>query len=69
MFGGIGISYKDLVPGLHTFDFKCFVERIFVLTLLPNIRMYSKFYLILIQTSSEMMTALSVYFVGNRFCK
>ena len=51
---------------MYTSDLERFSDRIYVLTLLPNIRMCSRFCLTSVQASSGMMIVLSaIRLVGN----
>lgn len=56
---------------LYIFDLKCFLDRIYMLTLLSNIWTYSRFCLTPIQTSDRLIIVLLLYvllainFVGS----
>lgn len=50
-------------------DLERFSEGIYILTLLPNIWICSRFCLTLVQASFKTIIVLSVYYVDNRFCK
>ena len=55
---------------LYTLDLERFFNGIYVLTLLPNIKICSRFYLTPIQAFFGMMIVLSaIRLVGNRFCR
>ena len=62
----INISFQVL----YISDLKRFSDRIYVLTLLQNIRICSKFCLTPIQASFRMMIVVSaIRLVGNQFCR